>query len=149
MKIQKTPVRKKAAAVFLLILLLAGYIVFAATRYSGYSTYVPFSGQIFSLKAGEVEGIRITNGSTGVTREYAEREEGFGDQLDTLNFLRYWAWIPEIPVARGGYEYALWIQTGGESVSFLFTTRSILVRGVWYHIRGPQLGQLADLVTKQ
>ena len=112
------------------------------------STYVPFTGQIFRLKAGEVESVRITNGSTGVTCNYAEGEEGFSDLLDTLNSLRYWAWIPDPPVARGGYEYVLWIQTGGESVGFQFTSRSILVRGIWYQVRGPQLGRLAELVEK-
>ena len=72
----------------------------------------------------------------------------FIDLLDTLNSLRYWAWIPDPPVARGGYEYVLWIQTGGESVGFQFTSRSILVRGIWYQVRGPQLGRLAELVEK-
>lgn len=148
MKTQKAPTRKKRTAIFLLVLCLAGYAVFAATRYSGYSTYVPFTGQIFRLKAGEVEGVRITNGSTGVTQNYTEGEDGFLDLLDTLNSLRYWAWIPDIPVARGGYEYALWIQAGGESVYFQFTSRSILVRGVWFHVRGSQLGRLAELVEK-
>ena len=148
MKTQKAPDRKKRFSIFLLVLCLVGYAVFAATRYSGYSTYVPFTGQIFRLKAGEVESVRITNGSTGVTCNYAEGEEGFSDLLDTLNSLRYWAWIPDPPVARGGYEYVLWIQTGGESVGFQFTSRSILVRGIWYQVRGPQLGRLAELVDK-
>ena len=84
MKTQKAPDRKKRFSIFLLVLCLVGYAVFAATRYSGYSTYVPFTGQIFRLKAGEVESVRITNGSTGVTCNYAEGEEGFSDLLDTL-----------------------------------------------------------------
>lgn len=128
------------------ILLLAGYLVFVATRFSEYTTYRPFSGRVFNITSENVKSVRIVNGNTGYIADYLD-DESIRELVNYINKFRYQYWIPELPLKTGGYEYALWLSIDGEALYFKFTPDMILVRGVWYECSDQYLSKLADLVA--
>lgn len=126
--------KKRVIALILLLVFLATYFPFVSTRFSNYSTYFPCSGRVFDLAPEDgVKQIRLQNGTTGNMVDYFAGEEDFDDLINHLNSFRYLWWVPQIPVAKGGYSYWMAMDINGETVDFEFDRNSILVRGVWFH----------------
>ncbi|WP_312941017.1 hypothetical protein [Oscillibacter sp.] len=97
---KKKRVRTIALVLMATILLVGGiYAVFVSTRFSTFTTYVPFSGQVFSISPDDIIEISIQNGSNGQTVSISNKSDQ-QDLLDKINGLRYNAWFPKIPVKK-------------------------------------------------
>lgn len=145
-KTAKKRIKKRHIVLCVLIfLLLAGYVTFVATRYSSYSTYVPFSGRFFDIDSGQVEAIRIKNGTTGYMMDLEEDTE-LQEMTGYLNELRYYSWLPNIPIGKTGYTYWIWLDLGEEKLSCEIAGGAILLKGVWYFVKDDGLEKLTGMV---
>ncbi len=119
--------------------------ILACTRYGEFTTYVPFSGRIFSVDPTRTDQIFVQSGNTGdqVFFETAEEREWIAQRL---NNLRYSVWIPKIPLAMGGWSYRVAIEVNNAQYSYAFTERSMTVNGIVYILPGDQLDELRELV---
>ena len=139
----KTSRRKKLIVAGIIIVAL--YLIFAVTRYSQYTTYIPFTGRIFDIDAGDLDGVTVRNGTTGES-VYFETAEEIESIVCSINALRYKFWTPKAPGSRGGWSYGIKLGSGDEYEWFLFTENWIEAQGVLYYIRGDALRQFVDLV---
>lgn len=137
---------KKRVKVLIIVggLFLFGFILFAATRYSAYTTYVPFTGRIFSISEDKVDIVKIQSGGSGDFIDYSEQPE-IQNFITELNGIRYKYWIPDIPLAMSGWNYRIVIYYGEESVSYYFGESHIKVRGIIYLCSDEFLSQLTAL----
>lgn len=128
----------------LLLLLLAIALVwgaFACTRYSAFTTYVPFSGRIFAVEPAQADRMFVQNGTTG-TQHFFESAEEKAEIARLLNELHYRFWLPALPIARGGWSWRVAIEAGGKQYSFTFGDGSMTVNGVVYILPDEQLDVL-------
>ena len=123
--------KKRFVTVAIIILLLAGYSIFVVTRFSVHTTYKPFSGQVFHIKNEGDLTIRLQNGTTGQIIE-CQNSESIQEIVEYLNSFRYRFWIPDLPIARGGWSYRVILSINDESVSYYFTNTAFKVRGIWF-----------------
>lgn len=145
MKITKKRIKKKY--VVLLIILLAAYLLFAFTRQSEYSTYVPFSGKVFNIKREDVDAVCIFNGNQVISVDLDDDQQ-IQQVVELLNGLRYQFWIPVPPIGSSGYSYLLWLEIDGERIAFKFNKNQILVKNVWYFCGDHCLSALTDMVSE-
>jgi len=136
---------KKRVIVLIIIgaLILSGCILFVSTRYSKYTTYVPFSGWIFSANTEQISKIRIQQ--QGDYKEYSGQQE-INSIVEVLNDFRYDYWFPDIPIQRAGWNYQITIYNGDESVSYYFGDIYIHVRGVYYVCSEQYVNQLKEFL---
>lgn len=133
--------RKKFIVVGVIFLM----VLFVTTRYSTYTTYVPFTGRIFDIEPDEVRRIRVENGSSLVQVEFTTQEE-LEEICKVLNNLRYTRWFPDIPIPMGGWSRCVFLDTGNGTKFFEFTSKSLLSRGIWYRITPETLAPLLEYV---
>lgn len=125
------------------VIIVLGCILFVSTRYSTYTTYIPFSGRIFSITENEVSAIRIQQ--AGDISDYSEQSDLQGI-VETLNSFRYNYWIPDIPLEMQGWDYRIVIYNGDDSVSYYFGDKSITVNGIIYVCPEEYINQLKALL---
>lgn len=88
-----------------------------------YTSYAPFSGQVFFIDAASVERAIIRSGSTGYSLEYpAEKQQSL---ISLLNDFQYHCatpgrGAPGIPLAMGGWRYMIVLRSGEESASYSY-----------------------------
>jgi len=146
-----TPKRRIKKGFILLIVLfviaVVTYLIFISTRYSDHTTYVPFSGRIFKINSEDVDFIRIVNGGNGNMYDCSDNEE-IDTWVELLNSMRYRYWIPDAPIQRSGYRFALQLTVNGESYSYQFDESNIRVKGVWFTISSDYFSNLISLVSR-
>lgn len=136
---------KKRWKRILLACVLVLWALFAVTRFGAVTTYVPFSGRIFSIDSSDVNTIFIQNGTTGQQYFFETGEEK--DQIaEYLNDLRYCAWIPTLPIAKGGWSYRVAMEADGSQYSCYFGNHHMTVNGILYIFPGDQLKALREYV---
>ena len=129
---EKRKFQIKKIHVIRLVILLAVYTIFIATRYSGHTTYVPFTGRVFNINCEELEAVRFQSGNTG-QYIYFRSDDEIKEVTDFLNAFRYRVWVPSLPpIAGWGYRVTLFFYDG-TSVSYFFNSFSICVNGVWHY----------------
>lgn len=139
--------KKHPVIVILSCIVLAGYLTFAFTRFSAYTTYAPFSGRVFDMKENDVKYIRITNGNTTQTINLEKEDAVTKEVIRSLNDFRYNFWLPIIPLGSVGYSYAFGIHMeNGEYYSHIISSNGVDVRGVWFHCSNESLQKLMDIV---
>ena len=138
---QKT--KKFVKTLFILLAVLA--VVFAATRYSRLTTYIPFTGRIFHVSPEEVRSIRVAS-SDSCTEVNFETEEELEEICNVLNNLRYQWWIPKIPLEMGGWSRAVFIYTEDRHYFFQYGDSFLLCRGIWYWISPESFAPLLEYV---
>ena len=139
---------KYSTPVILIPLILIPFLIFAFTRFSDVTTYIPFSGEVFNIDVKTVEEIRIKEGTTGDRIIYHD-DAAITEIADYLNAYRYDYWVPDLPIARSGWSYAIVLCTkDGEYYDYTFTTSTILIRGVWYSTNTPYFEWLVELVEE-
>lgn len=107
------------------------YIIFVITRFSNYTTYLPFSRKLFCLESSDVKLIQITSGS-GESVQIKETEE-IKDIVNLLNDMRYQYCCPILEIAKGGYPYIIRIETSDENIVCEFDSDWIVYRNVRYY----------------
>ena len=123
----------KIISIIILSLLMVIYMPFVTTRYSRYSTCIPFSGKLFLINCEKLEKISLMNGTTGDRVVYKSGSDEFASMVKYLNTFRYNFWVPDIPIKRSGYEYYIGLHWSDTTWTMcLFNDRAIRVRGVWY-----------------
>lgn len=140
-RLKKKPLSKgkKGLLIFALIL----YVIFAVTRYSKDTTYIPFTGRIFDIEVTEETRIRATIGGTDVIWE----GEDAAEIAELLNSIRYWWWYPENPVPHGGWDYAFVVN--GEWYEASPKGKAIQANGIWYQLRGAPLKDVYDQLLEE
>ena len=104
--------------VLAIVLLL--YAVFVFTRFTTFTGYISFTGRIFSIDKAELTEIMIANG-VDINYVTVEDGEGLSELADTLNGLRYYAWLPDLSIPRGGWSYFMSLQDeAGKVYQFQF-----------------------------
>lgn len=134
---------KKRWKQILLICILALWALFAVTRFGRFTTYLPFSGRLFAIDSTEVTTIFIQNGTTG-QQHFFETEEEKAQIAETLNGLRYRAWVPTLPMAKGGWSYRVAIETENRQYSYTFGPNYMTVNGIAYFLPETQLATLME-----
>ena len=138
--------KRYVALIALLAIVAAAYLFFVSTRYSDHTTYIPFSGRVFKINSEDVDSIRIVNGSNGNMYMCIDHEE-IDTWVEHLNSMRYRYWIPDAPIQRSGYRFALWLTVNGEAYSYLFDESNINVKGIWFTGSDQYFSNLTDMVT--
>ena len=139
---------KYFALVTLFFLIVIPFLIFALTRFGPFTTYVPFSGKVFQMDSASIESFSIRDGSTGTMINY-ETEEDINEMAEFLGAFRSDYWVPDIPIPRSGWSYAVVVfSKDGTSDSFEFTPYWIQVRGIQYHIHDAYFDGLIDMVEK-
>ena len=129
--------------VLAIVLLL--YAVFVFTRFTTFTGYIPFTGRIFSIDKAELTEIMIANG-VDINYVTVEDDEGLSELADTLNGLRYYAWLPDLSIPRGGWSYFISLQDeAGKVYQFQFGENWVNVNRVIYFLRGDGLRELIEL----
>ena len=130
MEKRKSPV--KTVYIVLIVLIFAAYIFFVATRYSGHTMYIPFTGRVFNINSDDVEAIIIQSGNTGRMIEYSDKDE-INKVTELLNAYRYSHWCLN-PIRGPGFYYAVTIIFNeGKSAGYFFNHSypgSIIVKGI-------------------
>lgn len=101
-----------------------------------YTSYVPFSGQVFSIDAASVDRAIIRSGSTGYSLEYPAEEQQ--SLISLLNDFQYHCAIPGrgapgIPLAMGGWRYMIVLRSGEESASYEFGNSWVKIHSIYYY----------------
>ncbi len=135
----------KARYYFLAAVLLL-YLIYVVTRFSSYSCYSPLSRRFFNFDAEQVAYVMLQEGETGGNVIYEEEQEKT-EVLQQLNDLRYRYWLPEIPVAHGGWQFRVFVEfKNGDWESFMFNRQAIYVRGVGYRVEEESLLALIERI---
>lgn len=136
MKIGKRYISVKLIVFICIVLVL--YAVFAATRYSEYTTYIPLAGKVFHIDTEDVAYIRFVNGfGEEVVFESPEEVEIAAEMLESFH---YWFCLPGKPPIFGGYQY--FVQIMGKDGSYV----NYEYGGCWLEARGVRyFGSTADL----
>jgi hypothetical protein len=124
----------------LVVVLIGIYLVFAITRYSRYTTYIPFAGRVFDLDSEEITGIQINRQGD---LYYVEGEE-IQRVAEIFNAFRYKACVPIPPIQNCG-DYRVFIDfDDGESIRFHVNENGAYARGVWYFAAGDYLDAIVE-----
>ena len=121
---------KKHWIIPVLVLALAYLIVFVPSRFSAYTTYIPFSGKVFQISADDVD--TITFWKYGETIVYTDSEDK-AEIVNLLNGFRYWYWMPSLPVGMGGWTYMIDIDGDSKSENYVFGDSWIKVNGLYLY----------------
>lgn len=135
---------KRIGASFLTVVCILTAI-FIVTRYSRYTTYIPFSGRIFDVTPEEVRKIRVANSDACIEVNF-DTEEGLEEICDVLNSLRYRSWFPSIPIGMGGWSCGIFIYSENQHYFYQFGEEYLLCRGIWYKITPETLSPLLEYV---
>lgn len=128
----------------LLCIALAIYIIFAATRYSAYTTFVPFTGRVLNIGAEDLDVVFLHSGESGKKLSYSTDEQ-VQKMADSLNSFRYVFWLPKNPIPSGGWTYRVGLEfKDGTKMSYYFGRDWIEVRGVRYFSHGSHFHQWAE-----
>ena len=128
------------------LILVSLWAAFALTRYSPFTTYIPLSGKLFAENVEDADVIFLQNGTTG-EQYFFETAEEKAEIAEILNGLRYRFWIPDLPVARGGWSYRIAIETKTRQYSYSFGSNYLTVNGIIYFLPEGQLDVLTEYVT--
>ncbi len=123
--------RWPAALIAVLILLLLYYTLGALLLWADPSgARVP--GRVFDIDAAQLESAGIENPYVQINFESEEELSAFAD---TLNGLRWYAWLPQL-VSRGGWEQRLTFSAPGGNESYIFTDNCVRVGDKFYFLSG-------------
>lgn len=144
----KEKIKKHKGWFVLGIIVLVIYIVFAATRYSEHTLFIPFTGRVFDIDAEEMTCFTLRSGCTGENISYTEADE-FQEMTNCLNGFRYIAWLPSNPFPTGGWTYAVRLDfKDGSSQTYTFGKNWIEAKGVVYFSVGKYFDEWAGLIDK-
>lgn len=157
-------VKKKKRKKFLLVLLcilLVLYILFVATRFSPFTSYVPFSGRLFALEPEAVSTIEIRSINTGqwlqlkpagytwINGEAVDCAATLEETAALLNSFRYGFWLPNpfalLPLSDGAQDIYIKLESG-ESIICDFSENTVQFRGVIYFDRSGVMQRLFSLI---
>lgn len=132
------------------IIVFSIYLIFAVTRYSGHTTFIPFSGRVLNVEAEELDLIFIQSGTSGEMITYTSPDE-LQEMTDYLNGFRYVFWLPKNPVPASGWTYRAVLDfSDGTKESYYFGKNWLEVRGVRYFSASEYFEEWAEgLSTKQ
>ncbi len=133
--------------------LLLLYALFAATRFTKHTLYLPVSGRVFNIRAENVEELRVENGNTGKTAQLREPGE-IREAVDALNGFRYRFCTPAFPFPTGGNDCTIWLDSGGEqvygrAVGYKVKRNAVFFHGLWYWGEDNYFSDLIGLASKQ
>jgi len=134
---------KKWKYVVLVVVALFG--LFTATRISPFTTYLPFSGKIFCVDAEDTDMIFVQNGTTG-EQHFFETTEERAHIAQQLESIRYRFWLPKPPLAAGGWSWRVVLESNGENRTYYFGKDHITVNGLVYFVQEEQLDELRAYV---
>lgn len=129
-------------SIFCAILVI--YIIFAVTRYSKHTTFIPFTGRVLNIGVEELDLIYIQSGSSGEMIVFTAADE-VQDMRELLNGFRYVFWLPKSPFPAGGWTFRVVLDfSNGTKESYYFGINWIEVRGVRYFSPGSYFSQWAE-----
>ena len=126
------------------ILFLSVYFIFAVTRYSGHTTFIPFTGRVLNIDMEDIDLYYIQSGTSGEIISYTDADE-IKEITDRLNGFRYICWLPKNPIPAGGWTYRVVLDfSNGTKESYHFGRTWLEVRGVRYFSIGDYFSQWAE-----
>lgn len=142
-------IKKRGIWIIVAIILLLIFIVFAVTRYSDHTLFIPFTGRVLNIDAGELDLVYIHSGNTGEKISYTETGE-IQVMTDKLNGFRYILWLPKNPIPSGGWTYRMVFEFKDEtSQSYYFGRNWIEVRGLRYFSADKYFDDLSELLDEK
>lgn len=135
---------KKIVAVVIAGIIFSLYIVYAVTRISDYTGYFPVTQRVFSLSPDQVKSIEIWSNSKRVKLTHSDELKNIVTQL---NRMRYFYCYPPLPIAMGGWEHYLIIETAERSIACKVGKRYIEIRGMIYRLKNDYFENLLSLVN--
>ena len=141
-------IKKHRIWIFVAIILLVIFIVFAVTRCGSHTVFIPFTGRVLNIDAGELDLVYIHSGNTGEKISYTGTDE-LQMMADKLNGFRYILWLPKNPIPSGGWTYRVVLEfKDGTSQSYYFGGNWIEVRGLRYFNADKYFGDISGLLDE-
>lgn len=129
------------------IIFIILFTIFAVTRFSQYTIYVPFSGRIFNISNDQVKLIQVQNGSTGEYINFTNAGE-LNDFIVNINGLKYNYWITTGILKSDGWSYRIIIHFQDDYFSYEFDDTWVEVHGVRYITSNTFLSELIAMFDK-
>ena len=148
MKTKTTPRWLKVLLVIFLILFLHTFFY----RMSPFTTYIPFTGRLWSMNAGDMESIELRSIHLDYEECVITDPEALEELCDLLNSFRYSVILPEflLPDYGGGDNHAIFTdgKTGKEEF-ITFSERYVIFRDIRFYPRNDALDELMEFVMEK
>ena len=129
---KKAKKRRWPAALIAVLILLLLYYTLGALLLWGDPSCARVPGRVFDIDAAQLESASIENPYVQINFESEAELSAFAD---TLNGLRWYAWLPQL-VSRGGWEQRLTFSAPGGNESYIFTDNCVRVGDKFYFLSG-------------
>lgn len=137
--------RRHRSGIIVLGVLFLAYQLLMCTRFTACTKYIPFTGRVFFLDPAEVEQVTVENWDAGRREATIQEKEDMERVIEQLNSFRFQWWHFDLPVATGGNNPVLRIETSGGSCEYELWDDGVKVNGLWYRGEKGFFQELAEL----